>query len=68
MVFILGGTPKCPHCGNHQFSSPRKTDPDEKITCISCGHVTTIKQALDAAISKPQARGSEDLVNKPFQK
>ena len=48
MVTILGATAKCPKCGCHDFASPREAHLDADITCLECGYICTVKQALDA--------------------
>jgi hypothetical protein len=39
---------KCPKCGCHDFASPREAPLDADITCLECGYICTVKQALDA--------------------
>lgn len=65
-AFYLGGTTKCPKCGNHQFSGPADPRPSDKLVCTSpdCGYVTTVKEAQDAARAEPKSGGSENLVDK----
>ena len=45
---ILGATAKCPKCGCHDFAIPREAYLDADITCLECGYICTVKQALDA--------------------
>jgi len=62
--FLAGADGKCPNCGGHRFSGPAELRMDEKVTCLTCGHVPTVEEALDAGSAKPKAGGSENLVDK----
>jgi hypothetical protein len=63
-AFLAGATGKCPKCGEHQLSRPANMGLDEKVTCLACGHVATVEQAIDACKAKPRPGGSENLVEK----
>ena len=54
MVTILGSTAKCPKCGCHDFAIPREAYLDADITCLECGYICTVKQALDAEFAEPR--------------
>jgi uncharacterized protein (DUF983 family) len=57
-AFLAGAIGKCPKCGDHQLTRPAKPGLDVKVTCLTCGHVATVEQAIDAGRAKPQAGGS----------
>jgi hypothetical protein len=67
MVTILDGIAKCPKCGDYRFANPERPRPDTKIVCLSCGHITTIGQAMDAWIAEPQPVGAENPIVKRRQ-
>jgi predicted nucleic-acid-binding Zn-ribbon protein len=54
MVTILGTTAKCPKCGCHDFAIPHEAYLDADITCLECGYICTVKQALDAGRAESQ--------------
>jgi hypothetical protein len=51
---ILRATAKCPKCSCHDFASPREAPLDADITCLECGYICTVKQALDAEFAEPR--------------
>jgi transcription initiation factor TFIIIB Brf1 subunit/transcription initiation factor TFIIB len=55
---ILRATAKCPKCGCHDFASPREAPLDADITCLECGYICTVKQALDAEFAEPRPASS----------
>jgi hypothetical protein len=65
-AFYLGGTTKCPKCGNHDFAGPTQPSPGDKLICKArdCGYVCTIEEAQDAARTEPKSGGSENFVDK----
>jgi hypothetical protein len=54
---ILRATAKCPKCGCHDFASPRETPLDADITCLECGYICTVKQALPCSPQEPKILG-----------
>jgi uncharacterized Zn finger protein len=64
MALLHGEEGKCPKCGHHHFVAPNPAGPEDKVRCEACGHVTTVKEARDAGRARPQAGGSENLVDK----
>ena len=59
--FYLGGVCQCPKCGHKQFAGPRQFVPDDEISCLKCGHITTVEKAEEAGRSRPRPGGSEDF-------
>jgi hypothetical protein len=55
---ILRATAKCPKCGCHDFASPREAPLDADITCLECGYICTVKQALDAEFAERRRASS----------
>jgi hypothetical protein len=55
---ILGSTAKCAKCGCHDFAIPGEAYLDADITCLECGYICTVKQALDAGRAESQLEGS----------
>jgi ribosomal protein S27E len=45
---VCGAEAKCPKCGNHRFSGPVELHPQDKVTCVNCGHVCTAGEAIEA--------------------
>jgi uncharacterized protein (DUF983 family) len=56
-AFLAGAIGKCPKCGDHQLSRPANMGLDAKVTCLGCGHVATVEQAIDAGKAKLEPGG-----------
>jgi hypothetical protein len=48
-----GGIGECPKCGNNRFSGPDVVQRDARITCVNCGAVCTVDDAVRAGSRKP---------------
>jgi hypothetical protein len=57
MTAILGSTAKCQKCACHEFAIPREAYLDADITCLECGYICTVQQAIDAGRSESQLNG-----------
>jgi predicted nucleic-acid-binding Zn-ribbon protein len=48
MSFTFTSNGKCPKCGGDSFTSPSNPYDHAPITCLGCGHVTTVDKAVRA--------------------
>ena len=51
---ICGANAQCPKCGKHRFSGPAELHLSDKVACVSCQHVCTAQEAIQAGL---QAQG-----------
>src|SRR5580704_15023411 len=52
---IRAGIGECPKCGNNRFSGSAAIQPDTRISCVNCGAVCTVDDAVRAGCRKPGA-------------
>jgi len=62
MVFTFTCNGKCPECGEENFTSPYHPADFAPVTCLACGHITTVKNAIRS--SRAQEPGTETLLPK----
>ena len=48
--FIQGASGKCPKCPSKRYTGSTKLSADTKITCVRCGEVRTIRDALRSSM------------------
>jgi hypothetical protein len=46
MPFTFTCNGKCPKCGAGNFTSPYRPADSTPVSCLSCGHLTTVSDAL----------------------
>jgi hypothetical protein len=46
MPFTFTCNGKCPKCGAENFTSPYRPADFAPVSCLSCGHLTTVNDAL----------------------
>jgi Zn ribbon nucleic-acid-binding protein len=46
MPFTFTCNGKCPKCGGEDFTSVYRPAGFAPVTCLGCGHLTTVKDAL----------------------